>query len=265
MLDVKNSLMSIVFSSLIVLTPIKVQAQPFNFDAAKSFKYSCGRIVDSKRYSTDMLLIIIGEYHTFSDVQKDVYCLLDEILLKEGVSFLGLEGKVYDPTKFQDGTWIIPTTKGLVKKVIKEFGIENKSYRDNYSVIEEIDDKHKRLAKKKMETGLNSLESAEYADITYQSYKIILEGRSNDWGDNLKDFFGKWWDKFSVGVINLGFGHFPTFKRKLEQMGISYVLIVPNSIDNYCPCEAYFTKKKPSNDMACREVCENNQIPARWD
>ena len=225
----------------------------------QTFSSNCGHIVQSKDNGSDRLVVVIGEFHTFGDVQENVDCLIGELLSTyKGIKFFGYEGGSYWNGQVRSNLRVTGR-----KDKIPVIGIEGEAYRREYSRRREIDGRHAELSKKKMEVGLTELEHVEYKHISFLSYEIILRKRSWDWIDNLKDFMDK--NRLNIGLINTGFTHFPTMAERFDHHNISYVFFLPNAAHNYCTCEAYWQKKKPGKTSSCKVVCENPAINAFWD
>lgn len=222
------------------------------------FVSKCGYVTKSNDNSGEERIIVVGEYHRFDDVQNDVECLMKEIVATySGIEFLGIEGISYDDGVFyRSGQPKLNLGMPLI-------GIEDESYRKEHDRIAEIDDRHAELSRKQMDIGLTSEEYVEYQHVSHQSYELILRKRSWEWVDNINDFMVKY--KMTFGLLNTGFGHFPTMAERFDQYGISYVFMMPNAANNYCTCEAYWQKKKPENTLSCKAACENPAVEPWWD
>lgn len=227
--------------------------------AATSFK--CGTVVKSKDYGHGNTVLVVGEFHYMRDIQDDVYCLIRQITLAHFVSFIGLEGVPYE------GGTILPWTDlGYLKPVNAPFvGIEGSSWTpEQYGRIKAIDNRHKVLAKRKMEGGLSGTEAEEYRRVSDESYAIIVRGRSHEWVDNVKELMER--RGLPLGILKVGEAHLGTVAERLDQYGISYVLLEPHAAKNYILCEAYWTKQRPRGDTRTNaEICADPKITARWD
>lgn len=234
------------------------------FSQLKEFAPKCGYVTTAKDHGGAWKVIVVGEYHRFADVQKDVECLLKEVKSAfPAIQFLGKEGLTYgsgtlDPFLRER----MPSKLALGVPII---GIEDESYQWTwgFSRIEEIDKRHAELSKKKMETGLAPEEYVEYNHVSQLSYEIIVRKRSWEWIDNVNAHMEK--TGLTLGLLNTGFGHFPTMAERLGHHGISYLFLMPNAARNYCTCEAYWHKTKPDKARSCKAVCDDPAIEARWD
>lgn len=240
------------------LTVNAQSAKPITAGELNNFVFSCGYLVKAKNNNGNKIIVVVGEYHKFPDVQKDVECILKQLLATyNNIAFLGKEGIDYD-----SGTQY----SSLIPKLnlgIPLIGIEGTSWKNDYDLIDKIDDRHKELSKKKMEIGLTPEEQIEYEYVTNQSYEIIVRKRSWEWADNLKDFMDK--TQKSVGIINVGFSHFYTLQERFDHYSISYLMILPNAASSYVSCEAYWQKKKPNSSISPKDACDDKNIKPFWD
>lgn len=223
-----------------------------------SFKSDCGYVVQAKDNGGNKKIIVVGEYHRFPDVQKDVECLMKQLAAEfKGIEFVGKEGVYY-----RDGL-LYSSSRPKLNLGIPLIGLESERRQEDRQIINEIDHRHAELARKKLESGLTLEEHVEYEYITNQSYNIIVRKRSWEWVDNLQNFMGK--NQKSVGLINVGFGHFLTLAERFEQYNISYIFILPNAAKNYVSCEAYWQKRKPAPHLSTKAVCDDQNIKPFWD
>ena len=114
-----------------------------------------------------------------------------------------------------------PSSRSKLNLGIHLVGIEGESWQKEHSRIREIDNRHAAFSKKKMDIGLTPEEYVEYNHVSHLSYEIILRKRSWEWIDNINDFMTK--VKMPFGLLNTGFGHFPTMVERFDHYGISYV------------------------------------------
>lgn len=223
-----------------------------------AFKSECGYVYKVKDNGGDKLVIVVGEYHHLPDVQKDVECLMKKVVADyKNISFVGKEGFFYNGGK------IYASKLPKLDLGIPLIGIEGGVAQAPGSEIADIDNRHAELAKKKMEGGLTTVENMEYAHITYKAYEIIVRKRSRYWVFSLQDFMIG--EQKEVGIINVGFAHFPTLAEYFDQRNISYVLILPNAADNYVNCEAYWHKRKPNQELSTKAICDDPHIKPFWD
>lgn len=222
------------------------------------FTSKCGYLTRVKNNGGERVVVVVGEYHRFDDVQKDVECLMKQVIAAfPDIQFLGKEGLNYEKGVFYQ------SNRPKLNLGVPLIGIEGESWKQEYGRIAEIDDRHAALSKKKMDVGLTPEEYVEYNHVSQQSYEIILRKRSWEWVDNVDDFMTK--TGMIFGLINTGFGHFPTMAERFDHYGVSYVFLMPNAAQNYCTCEAYWQKTKPNKTLSCKAVCENPAIKPRWD
>lgn len=240
-------------------TPLPLK--PLTATELSGFTSDYGYLVRAKKNRTDRILIVVGEYHQFREVQDDVYCLIKEITsVYNNISFLGFEERQYDGGKtYNDGTKL--RRKEMMGLPV--IGIEGQLSRERRWWQSAIDSRHRELARKNMEKGLSPEEQVEYAHVSNLSVQLIVKLGSRGWIDNVRDFMDK--NGVNVGLINTGFAHFPSIEEKLNQYGYSYALILPNSARNYCECEAHWVKRKPDASLPCKSVCENPQVKPVWD
>ncbi len=222
----------------------------------RTFSSTCGNSVRLKENESDKLVIVVGEYHRFTDIQKEVECLMKELAKSYPIEFVGKEGVYYR------GGIFYKSQRPKLNLGIPLIGLEGEFSEKNRARIREIDNRHWELSKKKMEIGLSAMEAVEYKHVSSLSYEIILRKRSWEWVDNLNDFMAK--NGKSIGLINTGFGHFPTLEERFDHYKISYMLILPASVDKYVECEAYWQKVRVAGKSA-KEICDDPKIPARWD
>ena len=252
------SLLLVLFLALTAASLNAQSRKQVTVSELNAFTSNCGYPVKAKDSGGNKIVIVVGEYHRFTDVQQDVECILKQMAATyDNFGFLGKEGLNYD-----NGV-VRSSQRPKLNIGIPLIGIEGESWRKDYGLIDRIDDRHAELSKKKMEVGLTPEEQIEYEYVTNQSYEIIVRKRSWEWIDNLNDFMEK--NRKSVGLINTGFGHFYTMQERFDHYGISYVMILPNAVRNYVSCEAYWQKKKPNPGLSPKAVCDNLNIKPFWD
>jgi len=241
--------MFLLISALVLTLPL---------NQISSFKSDCGHVYKSKDNGGDKVIIVVGEYHRFPDVQKDVECLMKQLVAEnKSIEFLGKEG-----VSHANGQTYVSSVPKL-NLGVPLIGIESGTFRERARWIRPIDDRHAELSAKKLKSGLTLEEHIEYEYIASVSYERIVRQRSWEWVDNLKDFIDK--NQKSVGLINVGFGHFFTLAERFDYYGISYVFILPNAAGNYVSCEAYWQKRKPAPNLSTKSVCDNPSIKLFWD
>ena len=246
---------------LILVTTVSLNAQSrkqLTVDELNTFTSNCGYLVKAKHNGGNKIIIVVGEYHRFADVQQDVECILKQLAATyANLDFVGKEGLNYD------NGMVRSSQRPKLNLGIPLIGIEGESWRKDYGLINRIDDRHAELSKTKIEVGLTAEEQIEYKHVANQSYEIIVRKRSWEWIDNLKEFVEK--NRKAVGLINTGFGHFYTMQERLDYYGISYMMILPNAVRNYVSCEAYWQKKKPNPRLSSKAVCDDQNIKPFWD
>lgn len=223
-----------------------------------SFKSDCGYVFQAKDNGGSKTIVVVGEYHRFADVQKDVECLMKQLVAEyKWIEFVGKESFYY-----KDGA---PYSSSVPKLNlgVPLIGLESERRREDRQITNEIDHRHAELARKKLESGLTLEEYVEYEYVTNLSYSIIVRKRSWEWVDNLQNFIER--NQKSVGLINVGFGHFLTLAERFDQHGISYVFILPNAAKNYVSCEAYWQKRKPAPNLSPKAVCDDPNVKLFWD
>ena len=252
---------SLLFALLLVSVAFPPNAQSrkqFTTNELNTFTSNCGYLIKAKNNGGGKNIIVVGEYHRFADVQQDVECLLKQLVATyDNIAFLGKEGLNYNNGEIRS------SSRTKLNLGVPLIGIEGESWRKNYGLTNNIDDRHAELSRKKMEAGLTPEETIEYEYTANQSYEIIVRKRSWEWIDNLMDFMKK--NQKAVGLINTGFGHVYTMQERFDYYGISYMMILPNAVRNYVSCEAYWQKKKPDPGLSPKAVCDNQNIKPFWD
>jgi hypothetical protein len=228
--------------------------KPVSVQGLNGAHFQCGYVIAAKDNKPDKFIFVVGEYHKPTDVQEDVGCVMRQLVSTFGYfSFVGKEGLSYD--KGATKTSKVPK----LNLGIPLIGIEGPTWNYRRELIHEIDDEHTVLAKKKLDGGLTVQEAMAYDHISWQSYRIIVDNRSREWAYNLDLYMTN--NNKSTGLINVGLAHLLSLQEAFDAEGISYVMILPNSVNDYCSCESYVVvKHRPDSSFSCKSVCEDNNL-----
>lgn len=212
-------------------------------------------------------LIVVGEYHRFGDIQRDVACIRRELIdHNPDIGFIGFDGDEYaygrelKDKKMSRARHILASEK--IPERVQVIGLEEDVGRWSSPGELATEENFKNLAAKKMREGLQGMEVARYGELSSRYYETAVSGRSKDWLRSIDDFMNR--SGIRYGVIHVSAMHFPSLATELEHMGYSYFFFAPRSMAGYCNCEARFVKKRPDFG-ACNAVCNDPKIPAEWE
>ena len=227
---------------------------------------SYGKIVDKRKYDSDISMIVVSEYHYKKDVQLDVYNILDEIKTNPGFELLLLENfakgkikwsnynykKIKSLSKFYkdfdedlQSKWIrgAPFFGYQNRKSFQTYGVESERLCDEYRLK---DTRCMELSLKQYHKGLQALTDEEKKELeTLLNFvKTNIVAKASDYFVDTATKIMEQLDK-KFAVFNVGDAHRDTMIECLRREKISYSWICPNSFDNYMvPVEFYLIERK---------------------
>ncbi len=233
-------------------------------------------IESEKDYSSDLSLIVIGEYHYKKDVQLEVFDILNELKDLSSFDLLFLEGRkkgivdwssfphkeeeIKDLRKFY-GNLDEDLDLGKKKSAKYIFGYLNrktvKTYGGELFRIGLLREEFKRkdircmeLSLKEYYDGPKSLterEKEELGKLRRYVDEFIIEKASIDMVNNSLDIMKELNKKLAVLVV--GGSHKESIESRLNELRVSHKYITPKSYDNYTVLVKYYLAIKKEDKL----------------